>query len=64
MSPLGNIGVPLTDFEPARMAGRQQPQDQAAEDGQQRGRVAGERDAKVPVAGDGPGTDDADQRYR
>ncbi len=39
----------------------QQPQDQAAEDGQRGRRVGGERDLEVLVAGEGPGPDDADE---
>ena len=39
----------------------EQPQDQAAEDGQRGGRVRGQGGAEVLVEGEGPGADDADQ---
>jgi len=39
----------------------EQPQGQAAEDGQRGGRVGGQGRAQLPVAGDRPGPDDADQ---
>ena len=52
--------------EPGQGGGRgqgqaQQPQGQAAEDGQRGGRVGGQGRAQLLVAGDRPGPDDADQ---
>ena len=44
-----------------RQGQAQQPQDQAAEDGQRGGRVGGQGGAGVLVAGEGPGADDADE---